>query len=146
MPFTYDYERMQTTVDLVLFDRAAPPRILLVLRGREPHKGRWALPGGHVGQWELFADAARREAEEETGVRVEAVTFVGYYDAPDRDPSDRTITLGFWAEIDPEAQAIAAADDAVETRWFPENALPENMAFDHALIARDAIKAREKRL
>lgn len=143
MPFTYDFERMQTTVDLVLFDRASPPRILLVYRGRDPHKGRWALPGGHVGQWELFADAARREAREETGADVGSVHFVGYYDALDRDPSDRTITLGFWAEIDADAQSIAAADDAADARWFPAEALPANMAFDHERIARDAIALRQ---
>nr|WP_291500243.1 NUDIX domain-containing protein [Actinomyces sp.] len=45
-------------------------QVLLVRRGREPQRGLWSVPGGHVERGETFQDAARREALEETGLRV----------------------------------------------------------------------------
>ncbi len=46
-------------------------RVLLALRGTEPEKGRWSVPGGSVEPGGTLAEAAAREAFEETGLLVE---------------------------------------------------------------------------
>ncbi len=46
------------------------PRVLLAKRGKEPHKGKWSLPGGSVKLGETVVEAAVREMEEETGLQV----------------------------------------------------------------------------
>lgn len=137
MPFTYEYPRMQTTVDTVILDRGAPPSIILIKRGSEPHKGRWALPGGHVDLDETFEAAARREAMEEVGIALGSLTSVGHFDAIDRDPSNRTMTIGFVAQID--RTAPRAGDDAVAAAWFPVTEVPDEIAFDHAEIIAAAL-------
>jgi ADP-ribose pyrophosphatase YjhB (NUDIX family) len=45
--------------------------------GRQP----WGLPGGGVARYERLAEAARREAKEETGVTVRIERLQGLYDS-----------------------------------------------------------------
>ena len=46
MAFTYEHPRPALTVDCVVFGfDDAELKVLLIQRGLEPFKGRWALPG-----------------------------------------------------------------------------------------------------
>jgi thiamine-phosphate pyrophosphorylase len=56
-------------------------RVLLVQRGREPHRGRWSFPGGKIEPGEMARQAAERETFEETGLRVRVLDVVDVYDA-----------------------------------------------------------------
>ncbi len=44
-------------------------KLLLIRRGSHPFKNRWALPGGFCRRGESTQETARRELQEETGVR-----------------------------------------------------------------------------
>lgn len=69
------------------------------------------------------------------------------YGDPGRDPRGWTVTVAFAgvARDDSEGKnrealsATAGGDDASDARWFPLSALPE-MAFDHKVIVRDALR------
>ena len=79
-------------VDAAIVDSG---RILLIERGRDPYKGKWALPGGFVEYGETVEDAAIREVLEETGVKIDLVEILGVYSTPDRDPRQHTISVAF---------------------------------------------------
>ena len=112
--------------------------LLLIQRGRDPFKGKWALPGGFVDQDEDLADAAARELLEETGITAGKMAQLGAFGKPGRDPRHRTVSIAFTAFAD-EGAAATAGDDADRAEWFPIDRLPE-LAFDHAEIIASALK------
>ncbi len=128
--YTYQYPRPAVTVDAILISKQNS--VLLIERGREPFKGKWALPGGFVDMDESLETACRRELEEETGLRVGELKQFKAFGAVDRDPRHRTISVLFYAFTDDELTACAG-DDAVKAQWFPLRQLPE-LAFDHQQI------------
>src|SRR5438045_3392990 len=70
MGHTYQYPRAALTVDCVVFGfDEAELKVLLIQRGLEPFKGKWALPGGFVRVDETLDEAARRELAEEAGLK-----------------------------------------------------------------------------
>lgn len=121
--------------DCVVFD--ARGRVLLVRRKFAPFRGHYALPGGFVEIGETVEDAARRELEEETGVKAGRVRLVGVYSDPRRDPRGHTCSVVFLATA-PGAKP-KAGDDAAAAEWVADWTKVD-LAFDHAKILADARK------
>lgn len=131
--FTYKYPRPALTADCLVFAKTSDGvSLLLVQRGNEPYKGKWAFPGGFMNMDETTAEAARRELQEETGLVVGEVHQIGAFDKVDRDPRGRVITVAYYTLIDGELE-VKGGDDAALAKWFPLNNLPP-LAFDHKQI------------
>jgi 8-oxo-dGTP diphosphatase len=118
------------------------PEILLVRRLRPPFQEEWALPGGFVDEGESPERAARRELQEETGLRVRELRQIGAFGEPGRDPRGWTVSVAFWGWTRGDEGTPRAADDAEELAWWPTDALPD-LAFDHAQIVARALENRE---
>jgi len=139
--YVYDWPRPMVTVDAVVFtfsgDKA---KVLLINRGKEPYKGKWALPGGFVDMDEELEDAVVRELAEETrltGVQLEQMHTFG---TVGRDPRGRMITIVFMGIATEGQTGIKAGDDAAQAQWFGIENLPKDMAFDHNEVVRFAIE------
>jgi len=129
-----DYPRPSVTVDLVIFTIAEDDlKVLLIRRGQEPFKGRWALPGGFVEIDESLKRAADRELKEEVGVTNVYLEQLYTFGEPKRDPRGRVISVSYFALVDAERQRIVAASDAAEAQWHSVFGAPK-LAFDHAKI------------
>jgi 8-oxo-dGTP diphosphatase len=109
--------------------------VILIKRAREPYKGRWALPGGFVRYGERVEEAAVREAEEETGLKVRLKGLVGVYSEPNRDPRGHLVSICFLAER--VSGKLSTSDEAMEVRAF-ERIPWQELAFDHARMLKDA--------
>ena len=54
-------------------------RLLITVRGKEPGKGKWDLPGGFADPSESAEEALQREVWEEVGLEVTATRYLGSY-------------------------------------------------------------------
>ncbi|GFR40485.1 hypothetical protein Agub_g1052 [Astrephomene gubernaculifera] len=142
--YTYQYPRPALTVDTVIVSRpngGTPAQLLLIKRKNPPFKDCWALPGGFVDEGESLDSAAGRELQEETSVDPGqvALTQVGAFGDPGRDPRGWTVTVAYAALVPSTQLGVKAADDAKDARWFPVGSLPP-LAFDHKLVVRSALR------
>jgi len=134
--YIYDWPRPMVTVDSVVFAFFKVrgrnlAKVLLINRGNEPFKGRWALPGGFVGIDEELEAAAARELAEETKLSDVKLFQMHTFGKCGRDPRGRQITVAFMGIAGEEARKIKAGDDAAKAEWFDIEDLPKEMAFDH---------------
>jgi ADP-ribose pyrophosphatase YjhB (NUDIX family) len=95
--------------------------VLLVRRVNEPFRGMWTLPAGFVDAEEDPAQAAEREALEETGLTVH-VTKVLDVIAGREHPRGADFVIVYAAEI--LSGEIFPADDVDEAGWFDRSNLP----------------------
>jgi 8-oxo-dGTP diphosphatase len=143
MAYTYNYPHFALTVDAVLFVNSDQGlKVLLIRRANEPFKDCWAFPGGYVNIDESVDKAVRRELAEETNLSNVSLKRLDIFDAIDRDPRERTVSVAYYGFIERLNEDVKAGDDAKETKWFFVHNLPE-LAFDHAIILKkilDVIK------
>jgi ADP-ribose pyrophosphatase YjhB (NUDIX family) len=102
-------------------------RILLVRRNREPGRGEWALPGGFVENGESPAEAARRELEEETGLRGDGALLVDVIYQESEFYRTALLIIGYrFSAFEGE---LRPGDDADEAGFFEPQSLPP-LAFE----------------
>ena len=140
MTYTYDYPRPSVTVDCVVFGfDEGDLKVLLIRRDLDPHRGKWALPGGFVNMDESLDDAALRELREETGIPKLYLEQLYTFGEPKRDPRERVISVAYYALVKLAAHTVRAASDARKVAWFPVADLPA-LAFDHEEIVEVALR------
>ena len=78
--YCYKYPHPAVTTDCVIFGFDGERlQVLLVERGIEPYKGRWAFPGGFLKMDETAEEGALRELKEETGLDFEPIDAADMY-------------------------------------------------------------------
>jgi 8-oxo-dGTP diphosphatase len=146
MAYSYKYPRAALTVDCVVFGLdEGDLKVLLIQRGLEPFKGRWALPGGFVRVHETLDAAARRELQEEAGLTDVFLEQLYTFGTVDRDPRERVVSVAYYALVELSRHNARAASDAANARWFAVAQAPK-LAFDHAEILRAAVERLKGKL
>lgn len=131
------YPPIWVTVDVLI---EWQNRILLVQRKHPPGAGLWALPGGYVEQHETLFNAALRELQEETGLKLshqeakQCLQAVQVFDHPERSIKGRIITHAHHFCLDDlnlaQTPDLLAADDAQAFMWLD---LEESSSLDRCL-------------
>lgn len=142
--FHYKYPHPSVTTDCVIFGfDGVKLKVLLIERGCEPYKGRWAFPGGFLKMDESAEEGAKRELEEETGLKAAYIKQFHTFTEPDRDPRERVITIAYYALV--RIQDVNGGDDAAKAQWFDLEDVP-SLAFDHDRILRKAMQELRKQI
>lgn len=142
--YSYRYPRPAVATDCVIFGYdGSNIKVLLIQRGIEPFKGKWALPGGFMRMDETAEECARRELHEETGLTNAKVEQFYTYSAPDRDPRERVISIAHYALV--RLSEVRGGDDAAKAQWFSSDEIP-SLAFDHDRILRMALNRLKERI
>ncbi len=102
--------------------------LLLVKRKFEPKALEWALPSGYIEIWQTPDECAVEELREETGLIGEVSTFIDYYTG--FSPFYiRVLSFGFVMKI--TGGELKAGDDALEAKFFKQEALPPICFWSH---------------
>lgn len=142
--YCYKYPHPSVTADCVIFGfDGLNIKVLLVQRGIEPYKGKWAFPGGFMKIDETIEECAKRELREETGLEVNTVEQFHVFTDVNRDPRERVISVAHYALV--RLANVEGGDDAERAQWFAESDIP-SLAFDHDRILRQALRTLKERI
>ena len=132
--YTYKYPHPAVATDSVVFGYDGKNlHVLLIERGQEPYNGCWALPGGFIHMDETVEEGAKRELQEETGVKDIYLEQFHVFSAVNRDPRERVLSVSFLSLVRKVDYNVIAGDDAARAEWFNIDELP-TLAFDHIEI------------
>lgn len=102
-------------------------KVLLVKRLQDPGKGKWSIPGGRLKFGEKLRDAAIREIEEETGLKIEIVRLLDVVDIFVKDRKgkvkDHYVIIDFEGKI--TGGELKASSDASEVKWVDVSEINE---------------------
>lgn len=134
------------SVDCVVFGYHEDTlKVLVIKRGIEPFKGKWALPGDLVYPNENIDVAAQRVLFDLTEIQGLFMEQTKVYGKVDRHPAGRVITTGYYSLIDISKHDPHASAWADGLYWLDVQEIPK-LAFDHEEILSDALKMLQRRV
>jgi len=107
-------------------------RLLITVRGKEPGKGKWDLPGGFADPGESAEEALQREVREEVGLEIIAMRYLGSYPNTYEYMGVRyaTMDMGFVCQVEDVSQAAARERDIEAVLFKPPREIdPARFAF-----------------
>lgn len=114
-------------------------KILLVKRAFDPGAGKWSIPGGLVEVGEKLSEAAARETEEETGIKVDILELINVFDMIDPDGDGKTryhyVLVDFLSK--PVGGHERVSDEVTEIKWVT---FEEAKTMDLTRTARKALE------
>ena len=131
LKYCYQYPHPALAADCVIFGFYNNDlKILLIQRGQDPHKGKWAFPGGFMNI-------------DETGLKdVDVEQFYTLSDV-NRDPRERVLSVAHYAII--KLSDVKGGDDAVKAKWYSLDEIP-SLAFDHEFMFQKAIQIIKEKI
>ncbi|WP_298441708.1 NUDIX domain-containing protein [uncultured Ferrimonas sp.] len=100
---------------------------VLLGKRKNAHAPYWSIPGGHMEAGETFEQTAIRELQEETGVRLDAVTVIGLTNnlATFAAEGLHSISVCVYARYQGQLITNREPDKCEGWHWFEPTALPQ---------------------
>lgn len=112
-------------------------KLLLCRRLKAPEAGHWTIVGGKVDHMEPSAEAARREAEEESGLSIQAVRFLCLSEHMIEADRQHWVSVIYAADAFSGEPKSMEPDKLADIGWYPLDNLPQPLS----RFAADAVAA-----
>lgn len=103
-------------------------KILLCRRLKAPEIGFWNIPGGKLDFMERATEAARRETQEETGLVIGEVRFLGVDERVFDNDRHHWVSLLYATEDFTGEARVMEPDKHSGLEWFALDALPDRLS------------------
>ncbi len=140
------YKNPSIAIDLVVFGyHEAMLSVLLLKRNQEPFNGYWTLPGGFLQIEETFQAACSRVLTSKLGIKRLYLEQLYSFDALERDPRGRVVSIVYFALINPGRFKVVAGSMASDVEWFDVHKLPK-LGFDHKDLFNKALERLKSKI
>lgn len=112
--------------------------ILLAHRARNPFRGAWDLPGGHLYVDETPEACLQREVKEELGVSCAVGALLQVYSDKGQNPKNADIAAVYFAAV--EEGRFERNVEMDDFGYFPFHRLPEQVAYQNRRVIADVTK------
>ena len=112
-------------------------KLLLYRRTRPPEAGHWNIVGGKVDHMEHSMQAARREAEEESGLKIGRLEFLTVSEQIFDEDRHHWISIIYRTEDITGEASVMEPEKLPEYGWFALDDLPQPLS----KFAADTVKA-----
>ncbi|MBW2971318.1 NUDIX domain-containing protein [Candidatus Woesearchaeota archaeon] len=123
-------------------------KVLLGKRHTDPKKadsklkgaGTWTMPGGSLKFGESFEECARREVQEETGIKLNSVKVMCINN--DKSENAHFVTIGTFSKDFVGEPRVMEPDVITEWQWFELDKLPKPMYFPSEKVVANYLRKR----
>ena len=130
---------IKIAVDAVIFTiKDDALQVLLIQMKKSPFEDMWAVPGGLLDDNETARLGAQRILGMQTGVSSVYLEQLKTFDAVDRDPAGRVISIAYYALFPNNDVELHTTDKYKSVKWWPVSNLPK-LAYDHKQIIEAAV-------
>jgi len=133
-------ERPETGIGVCIIKRG---KVLLGKRKNSHGSGCWSFPGGHLEMYETWEHCAKREAYEETGIKIKNTKFIGITNDIFAVEKKHYITIFIKADYDLGVLRIREPEKCDEWKWFNWNKLPDPLFLPIENLIRQGFKPDE---
>lgn len=117
--------------------RRADGKLLLYKRVKAPEAGHWNIVGGKVDHMEYSVDASMREAEEESGLKINSAQFLCLSEQLIDADRQHWVSIIYLTDDFSGDPTLTEPDKLSEFGWFSIDNLPQPLS----RFAQDAIAA-----
>lgn len=103
-------------------------KLLLCRRMKAPEAGHWNIVGGKVDHMEPAEVAARREAEEETGLSIGTIRYLGVTEQVIAADRQHWVSLLYVTDDTTGEPQLTEPDKLSEIGWFDLDDLPQPLS------------------
>lgn len=103
-------------------------KLLLCKRMKAPEAGHWNIVGGKVDHMEPAETATRREAEEETGLDIGEIRYLGMTEQRIEADRQHWISLLYVTDATTGEPQLTEPDKLSEIGWFDLDDLPQPLS------------------